>query len=151
MKKAALSILVIILFYLVAFNDPPTQVATDQKREISMSSPEVKYQFTSIRAIAAEDARKMVKNYIKKDANKDKGGFASIDPKDLTWLSSQANVSRVFFVQAAYLNDHGESSKRGRPITLIVVEKSAGGRFFEYFESLNLCPPPEGECELEAL
>jgi hypothetical protein len=92
----------------------------------------------------------MVKNYTKKDLKKDKGGFATLDPQDLLFLLGQTGVNRVFVVQAAYLATNADVTKRGRPVSLIVVERNMGARQFDYYESLNICPPPEGECDLES-
>jgi hypothetical protein len=109
------------------------------------------YRFLSIQPLEVEEGRAMVKNYKSKDPRKDAGGFASLDPQDMTFLANQTGVTRIFMVQAAYLTTAPDAKKRGRPVTLIVVERNMGARQFDYYESLNLCPPPEGTCDLEKI
>ncbi len=152
MKKILFLLVLGVGVFASAFRDPEVGFVkkNQQQAHREIVAPQA-YRFSSIKPLEREEAREMVKHYGKKDPKKDKGGFASLDPQDAAWLASQAGVVKIFFVQAAYLPSNADGEKRGRPVTLIVVERAAGARQFDYYESLNICPPPEGSCELEAL
>jgi len=152
MKKILVLSVLSVGVLVTAFRDPEGSAVkkTQQQSHTEIVDPQA-YQFSSIKPLDREEAREMVKHYGRKDPKKDKGGFAALDPQDANWLASQTGVVKIFFVQAAYLPSNADDEKRGRPVTLIVVERAAGARQFDYYESLNICPPPEGSCELEAL
>ncbi|HEY0060140.1 MAG TPA: hypothetical protein VGB56_13475 [Flavisolibacter sp.] len=149
MKKMLTSVLTVVIYLcLSSLTAAGQSVALDAV--VSAPLPP-KLAFASLEPININEARKMVKNYAKRDLKKDKGGYVSLDPEDLALIAQQKDIVKVRFVQAAYLDSEGEDWKKGRPITLILIERNAGARSFEYYKSRAICPPPESACDAEAL
>ena len=148
MKKMLASVwTVAIVFCLSSLTTTAQSVALDAV--VSAHVPP-KLAFASLEPININEARKMIKNYAKRDLKKDKGGYVSLDPEDLALIAQQRDIVKVRFIQAAYLDSESEAWKKGRPITLIQIERNAGARTFEYFKSRSICPPPESACDAEA-
>lgn len=146
MKKMLIPAISAILICAAA-NDSGAQAVALKAAATELRSQPV---FASLEPVQLDEARKMVKNYAKKDARKDKGGYVAIDPEDLALLAEQSDIATVRFVQAAYLSTESDDAKRGRPVTLVLVIRKGGARTVEYYKSRSICPPPESACDAEA-
>lgn len=88
-------------------------------------------------------ARKMIRHYKDKDTKKDTASLAVFDAKEIINLLSQTGVSDLRLVNAAFLSNNTDSTKRNRSTILICIRRSMGATSITYYSSSKICPPPD--------